>query len=196
VLCTGAAIGTADSWHERAAAVRSVGIEAMLSGAVQRWFSPGFTERRPDVSSALLHALRDTDPESYAQTCEALSGFDVTARLSGILTPVLAIAGRDDIPTPPDSLRRIASGVKDGRLVVLDGVGHLAPAEAPAEVARLITEHVAARPATIWSPVSSWHRSTAVIAAMPVAIVRHASAPSSSAMRSSSICTVGFCSRE
>ena len=87
VLCTGAAIGTADSWHERAAAVRSVGIEAMLSGAVQRWFSPGFTERRPDVSSALLHALRDTDPESYAQTCEALSGFDVTARLSEILTP-------------------------------------------------------------------------------------------------------------
>ena len=148
VLCTGAAIGTADSWRERAAAVRSIGIEAMLSGAVQRWFSPGFTERRPDVSSALLHALRDTDPESYAQTCEALSSFDVTARLSEILTPVLAIAGRDDVPTPPESLRRIASGVKDGRLVVLDGVGHLAPAEAPAEVARLITEHVAARPAT------------------------------------------------
>ena len=54
----------------------------------------------------------------------------------------------------------------------------------------------AARPATIWSPLWSWHSSAAVIAAMPDAIVRHASAPSSSAMRSSSICTVGFCSRE
>ena len=44
---------------------------------------------------------------------------------------MLAVAGSDDLPTPPECLRRIASGVKDGRLVVLDGVGHLAPAEAP-----------------------------------------------------------------
>ncbi|MCY1170172.1 hypothetical protein D9M73_102330 [compost metagenome] len=54
----------------------------------------------------------------------------------------------------------------------------------------------AARPATTWSPVWSWHSNTAVIAAMPVAIVRHASAPSSKAIRASSISTVGFCSRE
>ena len=44
---------------------------------------------------------------------------------------MLAIAGGDDIATPPEYLQRIASGVKDGRLVVLDGVAHLAPAEAP-----------------------------------------------------------------
>ena len=37
-------------------------------------------------------------------------------------------------------------------------------------------------------PVWSWHSSAAVIAAMPVAWSRHASAPSSSAIRSSSIC--------
>ena len=57
--------------------------------------------------------------------------FDVTERLAEIANPVLAIAGAEDIATPPESLARIASGVKDGRLVVLDGVGHLAPAEAP-----------------------------------------------------------------
>ncbi len=80
-------------------------------------------------------------PESYALTCEALATFDVIDRLAEIVTPVLAVAGAADIPTPPESLQRIASGVKDGRLVVLDGVGHLAPAEAPATVAALIAEH-------------------------------------------------------
>jgi 3-oxoadipate enol-lactonase/4-carboxymuconolactone decarboxylase len=144
VLCTGATIGTPDSWRERAVAVRSVGIDAVLPGAPQRWFSAGFTQRRPDVSAALLGALRDTDPESYAQTCEALAGFDVTDRLHEILAPVLAIAGSDDIPTPPECLRRIASGVKDGRVVVLDGVGHLAPAEEPVRVAELIVGHLSA----------------------------------------------------
>ena len=144
LLCTGATIGTPDGWRERAAAVRSGGTSAVLSGAVQRWFGPGFPERHPDVSAALLRALRDTDPESYAQTCEALAGYDVTDRLHEILTPVLAIAGSDDVPTPPECLRRIASGVRDGRLVVLDGVGHLAPAEAPERVAELIVEHIGA----------------------------------------------------
>lgn len=142
VLCTGAVIGTPDGWRERAATVRAGGTETMLAGAVQRWFAPGFSQRRPGVSAALLDALRHADAESYAQTCDAVAGFDVSGRLSDIVTPLLAIAGGNDVPTPPESLQRIASGVKDGRFVVLDGVGHLAPAEAPDRVARLIAEHL------------------------------------------------------
>jgi 3-oxoadipate enol-lactonase/4-carboxymuconolactone decarboxylase len=142
VLCTGAVIGTPDGWRERAATVRAEGTEALLPGAAQRWFAPGFADRQPGFCAALLDALRHTDAESYAQTCDALAAFDVTDRLDEIVAPVLALAGSYDVPTPPESLRRIASGVKDGRLVVLDGVGHLAPAEAPGRVAELIAEHV------------------------------------------------------
>jgi 3-oxoadipate enol-lactonase/4-carboxymuconolactone decarboxylase len=55
---------------------------------------------------------------------------------------VLAVAGSEDPTTPAQSLREIAEGVQQGRLVELDGISHLAPAEAPAEVARLIRQHV------------------------------------------------------
>ena len=143
LLCTGAAIGTPAGWRERAALVRAQGIEPMIAASAQRWFGPGFARREPGTSAALLDALAGTDPECYAVTCEALATFDVTDRLPEIVTPVLAVAGAADIPTPPESLQRIASGVKDGRLAVLDGVGHLAPAEAPVQVAALIAEHVA-----------------------------------------------------
>ena len=136
LLCTGAAIGTPDDWLERAATVRAGGIDTMLAGAAQRWFAPGFVDRQPGVGAALLDALSHTDPESYAQVCEALAVFDVTDRLSEIAIPVLAVAGSADGATPPESLRCIASGVQDGDLVVLDGVGHLAPVEAPDRVAR------------------------------------------------------------
>jgi 3-oxoadipate enol-lactonase/4-carboxymuconolactone decarboxylase len=141
LLCTGPAIGTPESWRERAAAVRAAGTEAVVAGAARRWFSDGFPQQRPDVNAALLAALRDSDPESYAQICDALADFDVSDRLHEITTPVLAIAGSEDLPTPPECLRRIASGVKDGRLVILDGVGHLAPAEAPKRVAQHIAGH-------------------------------------------------------
>jgi 3-oxoadipate enol-lactonase/4-carboxymuconolactone decarboxylase len=55
--------------------------------------------------------------------------------------PVLAVAGAADVATPPDKLREIADGVKDGRYVELDGVAHLAPAEEPETVARLLRAH-------------------------------------------------------
>jgi len=142
LLCTGAVIGRPEEWAARAATVRSSGTDAVVELATQRWFASGFADRRPSAVAALVDALRTTDDESYAQACEALADFDVTDRLSEITTPVLAIAGAEDIPTPPDGLARIASGVKDGRLIVLDGVGHLAPAEAADRVAALITGHV------------------------------------------------------
>jgi 3-oxoadipate enol-lactonase / 4-carboxymuconolactone decarboxylase len=142
LLCTGAVIGRPEDWAARAATVRTSGTDAVVELATQRWFAAGFTDRRPDIVAALVDALRNADDESYAQACEALADFDVTGRLAEITTPVLAIAGAEDVPTPPESLARIASGVKDGRLVVLDGVGHLAPAEAPERVAELIGEHV------------------------------------------------------
>ena len=149
LLCTGAVIGTPDAWRERAEAVRASGTEAMVAAAAQRWFPDGFAERESVISTTLLDALRSADAGSYAQVCEALGGFDVTDRLPEISTPVLAVAGGQDIATPPDHLQRIASGVKDGRLVVLDGVGHLAPAEVPTRVAQLIAEHAHAATAPL-----------------------------------------------
>lgn len=143
LICTGASIGDSDSWHTRARVVRESGTGALLDSAPERWFASGFIDRAPAVAADLLDALAKTDAESYAAVCEALATFDVTDRLTEIDTPVLAIAGAEDLPTPPSALRVISEGVSNGRLVVLDGVGHLAPAESPDLVAGLITTHVA-----------------------------------------------------
>jgi 3-oxoadipate enol-lactonase/4-carboxymuconolactone decarboxylase len=88
----------------------------------------------------LLQALQDTERFSYSWVCEALASFDVRDRLSEITVPVLAVAGSDDVVTPPEYAREIASGVLDGRVAVVDGVAHLAPVENPAEIAVLISE--------------------------------------------------------
>ena len=71
-------------WAARAATVRDIGHGAVVDAASARWFAAGFVDRSPDVAAALLDALRDTDDESYAHTCEALAAFDVTERLAEI----------------------------------------------------------------------------------------------------------------
>jgi 3-oxoadipate enol-lactonase / 4-carboxymuconolactone decarboxylase len=141
LLCTGAKIGDAAGWHERAARVRESGIAVVINQSVERWFAPGFLEREPGVASQLLESLRAADAEAYALACEALADFDIRSRLGEIAVPVLAVAGAEDFATPPELLTEIANGVQRGELQILDGVAHLAPAEAPQEVAKLIMKH-------------------------------------------------------
>jgi 3-oxoadipate enol-lactonase / 4-carboxymuconolactone decarboxylase len=141
LLCTGAKIGDAEGWRERAARVRASGTTVVINQSVERWFAPGFLEREPQVGGRLLDSLRAADAEAYALACEALADFDVRSRLREIAVPVLAVAGAEDFATQAELLAEIANGVQRGTLQILDGVAHLAPAEAPEEVAKLIMKH-------------------------------------------------------
>lgn len=142
LICTGAKIGTPDGWHERAAMVRAFGTATMVEGSAKRWFAPGFPDREPEAAQALLASLEEADASGYAAVCKALATFDVRDRLGSIRVPVLTVAGVCDEATPPSDLQTIADGVADGRAVVLEDVAHLAPAEAPAEVADLLRSHL------------------------------------------------------
>ncbi|KNH15417.1 alpha/beta hydrolase [Arthrobacter sp. ZBG10] len=142
VQCSGAKLGTPEGWLERAATVRSQGTPVMIQGSAERWFAPGFMDRQPELSSRLLHALRDADRFSYAFCCEALAAFDVRADLGSITVPTQAVAGAEDTVAPPSFAEDVAAGITAGggtaSALTLGGVGHLAPAEAPGHVAELL----------------------------------------------------------
>jgi 3-oxoadipate enol-lactonase/4-carboxymuconolactone decarboxylase len=142
LLATGARIGTPDLWTDRMQRVRASGTSVMVAGSAERWFAPDFLDRHPSVGSALLVALQDAADEGYVQVCGAIAEFDVRDRLGEIAAPVLAVAGAVDVATPPEDLEEIATGVRDGRLVVLPDVAHLPPAEAPDTVAALLRQHL------------------------------------------------------
>lgn len=142
-FCTGAKIGTAEAWEERAAYVEKAGTPTMVEGSAQRWFAPGFIEANPVVSTELLHSLQDADRFSYAAVCRALATFDVRDQLGSLQVPVLAVAGEHDQPTPPASLQEIADGAPYGRFEVVIDAAHLVPAEAPEVTAKLLARFVA-----------------------------------------------------
>lgn len=146
LCCTGPRTGEPEGWRDRAAAVRFASTAVLLDSAPERWFAPGFPDREPQTAAALLDDLAGCDDKSYAAACHALAEFDVRNRLPEIAAPLLAVAGAQDASTPPPLVRHLAAGVQQGRLVILDGVAHLAPAEAPDRVAALIADQAAMRP--------------------------------------------------
>lgn len=138
IVASGAQLGSPEAWHDRAAQARTQSVSSLIVGSAQRWFAPGSVEREPDLSGRLLHALRETDDESYALCCEALAGWDARSRLGEISLPVLALWGEHDNVAPRPKAEEIAGGVRNGRAAMIPGVAHLPPAEDPAATAAAV----------------------------------------------------------
>ena len=126
-LATAPKIGDAQSWWERAELVRSAGTGVMVSGSAVRWFAPGFTDRRPEIASALLTSLIDADPDSYAYVCDALAEFDIRGHEAKL--PLLVALGEHDPVVTIDDVPEAT---------MLAGCGHLPAAEDPSAVATLL----------------------------------------------------------
>jgi pimeloyl-ACP methyl ester carboxylesterase len=140
ILASGAKIGTPEGWRDRASQVRSQSTSSLIVGSAQRWFAPASMTARPALTGRLLHALQDADDASYAYCCDALAAYDVRARLGEIGMPVLAAWGEYDEVTPEASAREIAEGVRRGQALALTDASHLAPAEQPEQVSRMLVE--------------------------------------------------------
>lgn len=138
VICSGAKIGAAEGWIERAGEIRAGGTASVVASSADRWFAPGFLDRDPAAGSAALSALADVDDESYALCCEALAAFDVTDKVSGIRSQTLCVSGEFDLPTPTAQLQELADRIPGARHVTISGVAHLPALERPDTVAALL----------------------------------------------------------
>lgn len=140
IVASGAQLGDAEGWHERAAQVRATSTSSLIVGSAQRWFAPDSIARRPELSGRLLHVLQDTDDESYARCCEALAAYDVRGSLGELRMPVLAVWGQFDAVAPEAKAAEIAAGVASGATVEIADAAHLPPAEQPAAMAEVLLD--------------------------------------------------------
>jgi 3-oxoadipate enol-lactonase len=142
LLCTSAHLENSSAWTERAATVRAEGTGAVAAAVVERWFTPPFAAREPELVERMRAMVASTPAEGYAACGEAIARMDLTDDLASIAAPVLAIAGAADPATPPVHLETIAAGVADGRLAVLGNAAHLANVEQADAVTALLIDHL------------------------------------------------------
>ncbi len=144
LCCTSPCLGPPEMWAERAATVRSDGMEAILDAQLDRWFTPEFRASGAEAVERTRRGLLAASPDGYASCCEAIAEFDVRAELGSIPAPTLVIAGADDQATPPDHGRLIADSIDGARFVLVEGARHLAGIERPGPGhAPALLEHLA-----------------------------------------------------
>ena len=118
-------------WSQRIAGISQGGLEAVVDGALQRWFHAGFHAQQPQTVAHWRARVLGCNAAGYIACCQAIAGVDTTARLPSIAVPALVIAGALDLGTPPEMARTIAHGIRDARMVVLPEASHLSVLEQP-----------------------------------------------------------------
>ena len=116
-------------WADRIAAARATGLEAGIDGTIDRWFSPGFVQRAPEVIEGVRKMIAATPVDGYCGCGAAISRLNLTGRLGEIDTPTLVICGEDDQGTPVAMSETIRDGIPGAQLVILPVARHLSNME-------------------------------------------------------------------
>ena len=144
LMCTSAYAPPASQWLERASLVRAAGTtETIADAVVERWFTPGWSAAHADAIAAHRAMIVATDPEGYAGCCEAIADLDLRDALPHVSVPTLVIGALEDLALPPEHQRLIADAVPEARLELIEDAAHIASAQQPDTINRLIEEHLA-----------------------------------------------------
>ena len=119
------------AFHDRARLTRAEGMGAVLKQTLERWFTEGFIQRRPDVIDRVTRTLLADDPEIHAGMWEMIATLDTAPRLANLNTPTLVMVGEHDPSTPVAASRAIAERIPGSVLRIVPGASHMAPLEKP-----------------------------------------------------------------
>ncbi|MBC8363525.1 MAG: alpha/beta fold hydrolase [Actinobacteria bacterium] len=119
--------------RERLAATEAGGMAAVADLAIDRWFTPDWQAAHPVDADAVRNKLLANDPAAYLKAYGLfIEGDPIMPGGAGAITvPTLVMTGELDSGSTPAMTRSLAARVADGQAVVLPGLHHLPPIEAP-----------------------------------------------------------------
>ncbi|MEG3089089.1 alpha/beta fold hydrolase [Sphingomonas sp. PB4P5] len=124
--------------QEKRHALRDLGRTQGIAALVDAWLPPMLgmaTAQDAGLVARLADMCRAAGMARYeAQEAALLARPEVLHLLPTIDCPVLVMVGSEDRWSPPEQHRAIAAAIPHAALVVIDGAGHMVPAEAPIAV--------------------------------------------------------------
>ncbi|MGE0845951.1 MAG: alpha/beta fold hydrolase [Flavobacteriaceae bacterium] len=91
-----------------------------------------------DAAEHVVSLFREVPEAAYRQALKVLVTFDRASEIAAIAAPALVVAGSEDRNAPLPTMQKMAGAMPAAELVVLDGVGHMAPLESPDKFAAAI----------------------------------------------------------
>ncbi len=116
-------------FQERSEIARNKGMQALVEGTLQRWFTPPYLEKNHPEVDLIRSQVLATPVTGFIGCSEAIAGLNYLDRLSEITLPTLIIVGEDDPGTPVSASEAIHERISGSKLVVLPSAAHLSNIE-------------------------------------------------------------------
>jgi len=134
---TAAKFGVTETWNARIATVLQNGLEPIVQGTMERWFTPEFRVTHSDVVQSTAAHLQSNSVSGYVGCCAAVRDTDFRESVFGIKTPTLVITGTSDPVTPPVDGQFLANNIPKSNYVELPAA-HLSSVEVPDQFSRAL----------------------------------------------------------
>ncbi|MGR3723062.1 alpha/beta fold hydrolase [Abyssibius alkaniclasticus] len=120
----------------RLAEAQKSGPAATVELALNRWFTPGFYARNPDVVDTIRQTILATDPDQYCRLYRVLAEdmAQIIAPVPPISCPALVMAAELDYGQSPDMARAMAAEIAGAEVSIAQGLNHMSPTECPAAI--------------------------------------------------------------
>ena len=117
------------AWDDRIKMARTEGMEALVDGTMERWFSAEYMENEPEECDKIRNMIRNTKVSGFCGCCRAIQGLDLTDRISAITVPTQIIVGEDDPGTPVAAHEVMHEKIDGSELVVIPNALHFSNVE-------------------------------------------------------------------
>ncbi|MFN0190655.1 MAG: alpha/beta fold hydrolase [Aestuariivirga sp.] len=117
------------------AAMRARGIPQVLETLKDRWFTPEFAARSPEVVARRMKQVIDTDPDVFLSVFDIYAETEMSPWLHEVKAPALVLTGENDGGCNPRLNREIAAAMPGSELVILPVLRHAILLEAADQVA-------------------------------------------------------------
>ena len=115
---------------ELAERARREGMRAVADAMLPKLLARATHEGRPEIVGRVREMILTTDPEGAAAALAGMAGRrDQTELLADIKAPALILVGSEDQITPPSDAELMHREIRDSRLEVIAGAGHVSNLE-------------------------------------------------------------------
>jgi len=136
--------------ESRADATAAGDVEASVTAALERWFTPAYRSAKPGYIAAVRARLLANDPAVYAACRRVLAGgvAELIRPEPPIACPALVLTCAEDTGSSPAMARAMAAEMPAARLIIVPGLRHMGLVESPGKFIAPLRALLAAASAT------------------------------------------------
>lgn len=126
------------------ATVRAKGAAAIADAMLPKLLGATSQKANPELTATVRSMIEGSTPDAIAGAAEAIMNrADLTSLLPSIAVPTLVLCGEEDVLTPPSDAHALNEGIRNSRLELLPGAGHLSNLETPERFSRVLGDFLA-----------------------------------------------------